>query len=794
MSSPITPIDPAPCSGIGERRGRVEDDRLIMGQGRYLSDIDPGDALEATFVRSPHAHARIVGIDVSRALALDGVITVYTGADLQRLVGPWQMAPPIPGLKPTTVTAMPVDKVRFHGDLVACVIGADRYVCEDAAELVDVTYAPLPAVIRPMVGGPPGLVRVDDQVEDNLLCEQTHITGSFADAVDSADHVERVTFRQARQTHVPLEGRGCIATWNPSNTALTIQTGTQVPHGYRSTIAARLGIDESDVRVVSPDVGGAFGQKLVPYREDVCVSVISKDLRRTIRWREDRRENMLAALNSREDHVDVDVAFSSTGMIAGMRASLATDIGAYSLFPANYMIQVVAMLLPSFYLVEAYEYNLKVFLSNKTPAGPYRAPMAIATWVTEGVIEAVATATGIDSVTIRRLNMLDEAQLPYLSSTGQLYTDISPRLTLDAACERIDYQALREGQARRRANGELVGLGIAAVLEPTTYGSVFYRDAGIPGSGMESAVVRITPSGGVNLTVGVAASGQGYETMLAQVAVDALGAEFDDIRVRLGDTDTSPYGMGSRGARVATAAGGAAVLACQALKRKVLRIAAAWLEVDADQLDLHNSTVVLTDGGDRQPTELSLRDLAQRAYLDPSNLPPGEDPGLEVHKSYDPPPMTFSNSVHCCAVSVDRDIGSVTIERYLVAEDAGTLINPTMAEGQLHGAISLGLAGARQEQVVLAEDGTNLTPDLRYYPVIASDEVPQDVELVDCSVPSASTVGGMKGMSEGGVMGSIGAFALAVQDALAPLGVTVEQLPLNSDAILSLLSRGETRS
>lgn len=775
------------ADGIGASVGRTEDERLLTGASAYLGDLPFADVAEAAFVRSPHPHARIGRIRTERALAAPGVLQVITGTELAQLVGPLRMAPPIEGLQPMEMAPLATDKARFEGDPVALVVARDRYLAEDAVELVEVDYEPLAPVLSEQDSLGDAAPLVDESLQSNLLCHQTYSSGSPAEVLEQADEILRLSFSQHRQTHAPMEPRGCVAVWDRQGTQLTLHTGTQVPHPYRSALAARLGVPEHDVRVVCPDIGGAFGQKLVAYREEAAVAAVARSLRRPVRWREDRRENLLSALHAREDAVDVEVGVTRAGRILALRARLASDFGAYSYFPGNYMLQVIGMMLPGAYRFAHYAYEVNVYLSTKCPAGPYRAPMAMCTWVTEGMIDAIAERVGRDPVEVRRANTLVDDDIPYQSPSGQLYEDVTPSTTLEEAVAAFDYDGARRRQQAARAEGRCVGIGVATVIEPTTYGSSFYKMAGIPGSGHEAAVVRIEPSGWVNVSVGLMASGQGYETMLAQVVAEGLGVPAGHVRVLLGDTPVGPYGMGSRGSRGATAGGGVALLASQELQRKVLDIAAHLLGEPVQNLTIANAEICRRDDADLHASGLRLADVARRAYLDPLSLPEGLDPGLEVHRTYDPPSMTYSNATHVCQVEIDPGTGAVSVPRYLVAEDAGRLINPTLVEGQIHGAVALGLGGTLQEEVAYGDGGHNLSDSFRTYRTLAMDEMPDEIELVHCDTPNQRTPGGMKGMSEGGVMGAIAAVALAVQDALRPYGATVDRLPLTDERILGHL-------
>jgi carbon-monoxide dehydrogenase large subunit len=607
-----------------------------------------------------------------------------------------------------------------------------------------------------------------------------------AAAFAAADRVVRTRFSHQRMTHVPLETRGCVAEWDAGRAMLTMRTGTQVPHPYRTQLAARLRLREDQVRVIVPDVGGAFGQKLIVHREDLAVAALAIRLGRPVRWREDRAENLTGASAAREDSAEVEAAVTADGRVLGLRAKLASDFGAYSFFPANYMLRVVAMMLPGVYRIAAYEYDMAVALSNKIPAFPMRAPMAICTWVTEGTIDAIARELGMDPVEVRERNMLREEDLPYVTATGETYEDITPYQSFRAALGRYDYAGFLERQRKDRAAGVYRGLGIACVVEPTTYGSAFYRSAGIPGSGHESAWVRIDPSGAVVASAGIAAAGQGHETTIAQAVAAGLGVHPDDVAVRLGDTEVAPYGMGTRGARSGTAGGGTALLAARRLKDKVLAIARSMLGEEGG-LDISRGEVVRDKDGEWAGTGLTVTDIARTAYLDPLSLPSGMEPGLAVQLAYDPPPMTYSNAVHLCEVTVDAVTGQVDVGRYLVAEDAGTLINPKIVDGQVHGAVMLGLGGVLYEGIGYDAAGHNLTGSLRDYVLPSSSEAPT-VEILHIGTPNSRTPGGMKGMSEGGVMGAIAAVTAAVNDAIAPFGVLVSDLPITRSRLSDLLA------
>lgn len=777
----------APFTHIGQPLPRKEDRRFLTGKGRYLDDIVVAGALEVCFVRAPHAHAKINGIDTQAARELPGVVDVFTGKDLAGWTAPLRLAPPIEGLHPVEMTTLPIDKVRFHGDPVAVVVATDRYVAEDAAELVEVDYDPLPCVADAQSGLAPGAPLVDDTLPDNLVSHQVFCAGDPLARRADADRVIETRFGLHRHTHVPMETRGCLADWDAGRAHLTLHIGTQAPHPMRGQLAARLGLDETQVTVISPDIGGGFGQKIALYREELTVAALARALGRPVRWREDRLENLTSASHARETQCLTRASVRSDGRITGLELELTEDFGAYCFYPANYMARVIAMILTGPYKISDYAFDVKVVLTNKCGNGPMRAPMAITSWVMEGTIDAVARDLGLDPVEVRRVNALGPSDLPYTMATGEVLEDVTPLDTLDAAVAGIDVEAFRQRQARARQDGRLLGLGLCTVVESTTYGSQFYKAAGIPGSGHEAAWVRIEPSGLVNASVGLMGSGQGYETPLSQAVAEGLGVTPEAVRIQMGHTDIAPYGMGSRGARGATAGGGTLYLCAQKAQAKVLAIAGGMLNLnDVEGLRLHNGAVERQLEGAWQATGLSLADVAKRAYLDPTALPEGITPGLDVSLTYDPPAMTYSNATHACEVELCSDTGKLHIVRYLVAEDCGTVLNPLVVKGQQQGAVAMGLSGALLEQVIYDENGQNLSATLADYLVATSCELP-NIEIIPMHTPNRKTPVGIKGMAEGGIMGAIGVIAGAVNDALAPLGVRADQMPLSPQRLRALL-------
>ena len=770
-------------SPIGRALPRREDPRLLRGLGRFHDDIAVSGALHAAFARSPHGAARIAGIDTAAARAAPGVVAVLTGADLARLATKLRLAPPTEGLHPVEMPPMPTDAVRMVGDPVAIVIAETRVAAEEAAELVAVAWEATEAVASIEAAARPGAPLVDPTLPSNLVSHQQHATPGLAAAFAAASRIVTARFSQHRQTHVPMEPRGCIALWDAGQEHLTMLVGTQAPHPYRTALAARLGLAEWQVTIRAPDMGGGFGQKIVLMREELACAAAARLLARPVRWRESRAENLVASLHAREDQVIVRAAVTADGAILGLDVELDQDFGAWCFFPANYMARMITLNLPGPYRIAELGTEVRVWLTNKCPSGPMRAPMAIVSWVTEGTIDAIARALGLDPLALRRRNMLTAAQLPYVSAAGQTLDAITPRETLDAAVAALDYDSARAAQRAALAEGRLIGIGLCAVLESTTYGSAFFRAAGVPGSGHEAASVRIEPSGAVLASCGLMGSGQGYETSLAQTVAAGLGAAVDDVRMQLGDSDVAPYGMGSRGARGGTAGGSALYLAGQRLRAKVLAIAADMLGLNsAEGITLHDSAVLRAGASGWEPTGIRLPEIARRAHLDPLRLPAGMEPGLHMIAAWDPPPITFSNSAHVCLVELDRETGEVRILRYLAAEDAGRVINPIVVAGQTEGAIALGLSGVLMERASYDADGQFVSGSFMDYALIRASDMP-GIALIHMNTPTPHTLAGIKGMAEGGVLGAVGAVMNAVNDALGQIGRRIADQPVTAERV-----------
>ncbi|HZP30452.1 MAG TPA: xanthine dehydrogenase family protein molybdopterin-binding subunit [Acidimicrobiia bacterium] len=757
----------------GTRVHRVEDGRLLQGRGTFVDDISRPGMLHACFVRSPFARARIHGIDPAAALALPGVRAVFTAADLNpRVREQWytSMGRDVPD---TPRPPLADGEARFVGDPVALVVASDRYVAEDATELVEVDYEALPPAVdyvtaqgsEPLVhrgyagnvagatGGPPS----DD----------------LAAAFVSAAHDVRVTIHQQAYVPVPMETRGMVAEWTGEE--LTVWAATQAPHEVRMFLARLLGLGEHQVRVIMRDTGGGFGQKVVPMREDMCVALAAVELRAAVKWIEDRRENLLSAGSARHEHGDARMAFDDAGRIVGAYIDHVQDVGAY---PTPWPVgtaAAVGMLFPGPYRVPRAGFRTTSVFSNTSGRAAYRGPWQFESLSREVLLDVAARRMGVDPIELRRRNLLRRDEMPYSNPNGMPYSDITPLETFEHALTMLDYDAFRREQAAGRAAGRCLGIGTCTYVEPTTTGMAYY--------GTEGATIRIEPSGKVNVYVAGGSTGNSLETAVVQLAADALGAELADVRTIQGDTAVTPFGAGTGGSRSASMLAGAVTETAASLRERIVAIAAERLEASPDDVELGESRARVRG----TPTAaVSLAEIADIAYFKPHKLPPGVPAGLEASARYRArSPMIWANATHVCTCEVDPVTGAVTILRYLVAEDCGPMINPNVVEGQIAGGTVQGIGGVLSEHLVYDGDGNPLTTTFMDYLLPTAAEVPL-IEYGHVETPAPGP-GGFKGVGEGGAIGAPAAVVNAIADALAPFGVEITRLPLTPAAIVELL-------
>ena len=762
-----------PYFGASVRRN--EDPRLLTGRGRYVADVRRNGAAQLVVLRSPHAHARIVGIDVSAARRAPGVLDILTFDDFAATARPIPVRlTPLPSLVACLQYPLARDRVRYVGDPVAAIVAEDRYRAEDARELVRVEYEPLPPIVGARAGIAPGAPLVHEAIGTNVVADWVVDVGDSAAAFAEADLVVRDELRVQRHTAVPLETRGLVAEYDPGLGVLTMWGPTKVPHFNRGVLAGLLGLPEHKIRFVEPEVGGGFGVRGEFYPEDFLVPLLAMRTGRPVAWIEDRLEHLMATNHSREQVHQVELALRRDGTILALRDRFLNDQGGYVRTHGATVPKLTSALLPGPYKIPAYRCEVGCVLTNKTPTGTYRGPGRFeATFVRERAVDLAADRLGLDPAEIRRRNFLAPSDLPHDLQTGALDTAIVfdsgeyGRL-LEQALRRFDYDGWRERQRAARADGRLLGIGIGCFVEKTGLGPY------------ESARVEIDLSGQVVLYTGIASVGQGMETTLAQICADRLGVAPDEVTVVHGDTAVVPHGVGAFASRGSVMAGNAADLAAGQLRDKLLAITAARLEVAPEDLELAGGRVRVVGAPERG---LSFAEAA-RAAMPGQPLPDGVSPLLDERAFFETSQMTYPYGVHLAAVEVDGETGQIEILRYLIGYDVGRAINPMLVDGQVVGGAAQGIGGALLEELAYDETGQLVSSTFMDYLLPTSAEVPPVDVLITEDAPSPLNPLGIKGAGEGGTVGASAALANAVSDAL---GVPVRELPLSPDRVRALL-------
>jgi aerobic carbon-monoxide dehydrogenase large subunit len=759
----------------GSRVNRVEDARLLTGEGTFVDDVSRPGMLHACFVRSPVARARITGIDTSEAGAHPGVHAVFVAADLNR--GAREQWHTSIGRDAPETPRPPLaeHEVRYVGDPVALVVAESRYVAEDAAEVVVVDYEELPPVIDYAAAEGASAV-VHEHLPDNVIGK---MSGPPADAVDaafaSAAHVVAERLEQHAYAAVPMETRGLVLEWSRAAGELTIWAATQAPHEVRLFCSRLLGLPEHRVRVIARDTGGGFGQKAFVQREEMCLMLAAPTLPGPLKWIEDRRENLLSAGQARHESALAQLAFDSEGTILGARIDHLLDAGAY---PTPWPVgsaSVVGALFPGPYRVPHATFTSTSVHSNTVGRTPYRGPWAFEAFSREVLLDIAARRIGIDPVELRRRNLLRTDELPMFNPNGMPYDDITPAETFEQALELLDYEAFRTEQATARAEGRYLGVGTCTYIEPTTPGFGVYAT--------EGATIRVEPSGKVNVYMAGGSTGNSIETTVVQMTADALGVDITDVATIQGDTAVTPFGAGTGGSRSGSMTAGAVAETAGALREKVLAIAAHRLEAAVDDLEIASGRVSVRG---TPSIGVTYAELAEIAYVKPNELPPGVQAGLEASGRYAASaPFVWANATHVCTCEVDVVTGQVRLLRYIVSEDCGPMVNPNVVEGQIAGGAVQGIGGVLFEHLAYDGDGNPLATTFMDYLLPTAAEVPV-IEYGHVETPGPGA-GGYKGVGEGGALGAPAAVVNAVADALAPFGVTITRQPLGPAQIVALL-------
>jgi carbon-monoxide dehydrogenase large subunit len=768
-------------AGIGCSRKRKEDARFIRGQGNYVDDVKLPGMVFGDFVRSPHAHARIKGIDAEAAKALPGVLAVLTADDLKPLSLHW-----MPTLAGDSQAVLADEKVHFQNQEVAFVIAQDRYVTADAIQLVEVDYEDLPVLVDPkaaMAEGAPVLreeVQDKDEVGQGPRRHPNHIfswESGQKDATDQAFAQAEVTVREEmlyQRVHpAPLETCGCVASMDGASGALTLYGTFQAPHVIRTVVSLIAGLPESKIRVISPDVGGGFGNKVGAYPGYVCATVASIVLGRPVKWIESRIDNISTTAFARDYHMTGELAADGDGKIKALRVHALADHGAFnshaqpSKWPAGFFNIVTGS-----YDIPLAHVAVDGVYTNKAPGGvAYRCSFRVteAAYLIERLVDVLAQKVGVDKAEIRSRNFIQPEQFPYDSTLGWQYDSGDYPTALKQALDAVGYDALRQEQAEKRARGELMGIGIATFTEIVGAGPS--RNCDILGIKMfDSCEIRVHPTGSAIARLGTRGTGQGHETTYAQIIASEIGIASEDITIEEGDTDTAPYGLGTYGSRSTPVAAAAAARAGRKIRDKARKIAAHLLEASEDDLewDVDRFTVKGVPG-----LSATMKDVSMAAY---SNLPEGMEPGLEVTDYYDPPEMTYPFGAYVCVVDVDRHTGEVAVRQFHALDDCGTRINPMIIEGQVHGGLTEAFAIAMGQELVFDEIGNIQSASLLDYFIPSAVETPV-WETSHTVTPSPHHPIGAKGVGESPNVGGVPAFSNAVVDAFAHLGVTHMPMP-----------------
>lgn len=766
---------------VGRSIRRLEDPTLVTGQGRFTGDL-PAE-LQVKFVRSPLAAGRVVKISASPGIHL------LTLRDL----GPVKPIKPLLHRFEYQAIAQPIlanEVVRYVGEPIAAVLASTAAEAEDGAELVDVEIDSLAPVVDIAAALAADAPRVHADAHSNVIVEGRIRSPEVDAAFAAARTIVEIEARSGRQSAVPLEARGAHAVFEPSTGRVTLTCSTQNPHQMRTGIADVLGMREADLRVIAPDVGGAFGQKMSLPAEYCVVVAIARKLRRSAAWIEDRRENLMASFHARDQRVRLKAAFDAGGRMLALDADIATNIGAYSCYPTTCAVEPIMALaeMPGPYDVQNYACRSRGVATNTCPMAPYRGvSRPVLTFCLERLMDTAANRLGIDPVEMRRRNLID--RFPYRSATGIVFDEGSYKETLEAAIAAADLPAFRTRQRAEREKGRYLGIGFSTFSERTGYGTSAFAARGMDITpGFETVEVIMDPSGGVEARIGTSPHGQGLRTTLAQIIADEVGVAPDQVRVIHGDTDTTPYGFGTFASRSMVISGGATLLASGKLRQKLLKIAGQLLEAAPDDVELRDgrATVAGTDRG------LPIAILARAAYHGVQKLGGQIEPGLRESATYDPH-GTFSNACHTAIVEVDPETGGVRIEKFVVAEDAGRLINPTIAEGQIMGGVAQGIGNALLEEIVYGETGDILTATLADYLPPTAAEIPP-IEIKHRETYSEATITKAKGLGEGGAIGAPAAVVNAINDALSPFGVEINELPATPRRIRNLMRAATEKS
>ncbi|MCB1000496.1 MAG: molybdopterin-dependent oxidoreductase [Acidimicrobiales bacterium] len=793
----MTITESAASTVLGKRRLRKEDPALLTGEAKFTSDLNIPGALHLAVLRSPYAHARILSVDVSAALAVPGVVAAYSGADLAPLwAGPMPCAWPVTDdMKNPTHYPLAVSKAAYVGDGVACVVATSDTAAHDALDAIDVEYEPLPAVID-LEDALSDRVVIHDELGTNrsytwdLKCEgeDGQVDRAFADAAYT------VSEHYVHQRLIPMamEPRAVAAVPQPFGGDITLYSSTQVPHILKVMTALTLGIPEHQMRVVAPAVGGGFGAKLNVYAEELLCTALARKHKLPVRWTEERTENTQATIHGRAQRQHIELAADADGKLTAVRVRLLADMGAYLQLVTPGIPLLGAFLYGGVYdLPVAYDFSCTSVFTTMTPTDAYRgAGRPEATYAIERAMDALADTMGIDPLELRRRNFIRKDQFPYTAMTGLVYDSGDHDAAATKAAELADYDGLRARQATQNVDGatKRLGVGVCSYFEmcglaPSRVLASLNYSAG----GWEAATVRVLPTNKIQVVTGTAPHGQGHETAWSMIVAEKMGVDPDDVDVLHSDTAIAPLGLDTYGSRSLPVGGVAIAMACDKVIDKAKKIAAHQLEANEDDLEFAGGNFTVKGTPDKA---MPLAAIAFEAFT-AHNLPDGLEPNLEAQVTYDPPNFSWPFGTHICVVEVDTETGEVDVLKYVAVDDCGNQVNPLIVEGQVHGGVIQGLAQALFEEAVFDEDGNPKTSTLAEYLVPAASDVPP-ITLGHTITPSPTNPLGVKGIGEAGTIGAAPAVINAIVDALSGLGVTDMPMPASPQTVWTTIQSAST--
>ena len=780
------PADRPRKKGVGARLARREDDRYLRGRGRFVADIRLPGMLDMAFVRSPYAHARLLSVTKPE----EGGERVFTAADLAGVSG-IRADSGLPGFRSSVQPILAAGKVRHVGEPLAVCLAETRAAAEDLAELVEADFEELPAVHDMLRARDPDSPLLHEHWDENVFLETAVDIGFDQAAAKAAVTVKR-SLRTARQCMAPIEGRGVVAVWDRNLEQLTVHSATQMPHIVRTGLAGCLGLDHGQVRVVAPDVGGGFGYKGILLAEEVCAGWLAMKLDRPVRWIEDRREHLTVGANCREHAYEITAYAAADGELLAIDCEAIVDSGAYSSYPFSACLEAaqVASILPGPYRLQGYRCRTWSVATNKPPILPFRGVARTGVcFALELIIDAVARELKMTPEAVRQRNLVTPQEMPFTNITKKDFDSGDYPEALRRAVEAIDIDGFRARQKEQRGRKRL-GIGLSVFCEQGAHGTSVYHGWGIPMvPGFEQATARLTPDGGLELRVGVQSHGQSLETTLAQIAYEETGIDPEKVKLVHGDTAYTPYSTGTWGSRCIVMAGGAVAAASATLARRIKAIAGHLLQADPE-------AVVLADGEARAGgSAVTIEEVARTWYLKPQLLPDDVDPrGLEATEGYKTvkDTGTFSYACHAVTVSVDLDLGHIELLDYVIVEDAGTMINPMVVDGQVLGGAAQGIGTALFEEMPFDSAGQPLASTLADYHLPVAADIPT-IRILHMETPSPLSRFGQKGIGESGAIGPPAAIANAVNDALAPLGIEVTEVPLTPERVLRAIHAADVK-